>query len=80
MVMRIARKCKLFHKSFGDYCPYGGPHALPLARCSPYDEAMQSSARDVNSYLDEVPADRREALEKIRDMIFRTHEGYLESM
>jgi hypothetical protein len=42
---------------------------------------MQSSATTVEAYLDEVPADRREAIEAVRGVILANlPEGYVEAM
>ena len=41
---------------------------------------MQSKAKTVKGYLDEVPENRREALERIRDLCIEILEGYEESM
>jgi hypothetical protein len=41
---------------------------------------MQSAAKTVTAYLDEVPADRKAALAKLRDLCRRLLKGYEESM
>ena len=41
---------------------------------------MQSKAKDVDSYLKEVPEDRREALDKIRQLCLKELKGYDEAM
>jgi uncharacterized protein YdhG (YjbR/CyaY superfamily) len=41
---------------------------------------MQSKARDVASYIDEAPSDRREALMKLRQLCLETLDGYEEAM
>jgi uncharacterized protein YdhG (YjbR/CyaY superfamily) len=41
---------------------------------------MQSTAKDVTTYLQEVPADRQQALHKIRELCLSTLEGYQEIM
>lgn len=41
---------------------------------------MQSTAKDVTSYLEEVPAERRAALEEIRRLCLATLNGFEESM
>jgi uncharacterized protein YdhG (YjbR/CyaY superfamily) len=41
---------------------------------------MQSSAKDVPSYLQEVPKERHETLEKLRRLCLETLESYQESM
>jgi uncharacterized protein YdhG (YjbR/CyaY superfamily) len=41
---------------------------------------MQSNAADVDTYLAEVPEDRREALTAIRRLCLATHPGYEEGM
>ena len=41
---------------------------------------MQSKAEDVNSYMEEVPEERREALKKLRNLCLETLDGYDESM
>jgi uncharacterized protein YdhG (YjbR/CyaY superfamily) len=41
---------------------------------------MQSKAEDVNSYLEEVPEERREAIKKLRDLCLGVLDGYEESM
>ena len=41
---------------------------------------MQSQAKDVDLYLDEVPVKRLEALKQLRGMCLTTLEGYTESM
>jgi uncharacterized protein YdhG (YjbR/CyaY superfamily) len=41
---------------------------------------MQSTAKTVAAYLDEVPADRMAALAKLRDLCSRLLKGYEESM
>jgi len=41
---------------------------------------MQSTAKDVTSYLEEVPAERREALEKLRKQCLAVLKGFEESM
>lgn len=41
---------------------------------------MQSNAEDVDSYLKEVPADRLEALKKIRQICLQELKGYKEVM
>ena len=41
---------------------------------------MQSKASDVNAYLEEVPEERRAALERLRQLCLETVEGYDEGM
>lgn len=41
---------------------------------------MQSKANDVTAYLDEVPAERKAALEEIRRLCLVTLKGFEESM
>ena len=41
---------------------------------------MQSKAKDVNTYLEEVPEDRREALARLRKLCQETLVGYEETM
>jgi uncharacterized protein YdhG (YjbR/CyaY superfamily) len=41
---------------------------------------MQSKAADVNSYMEEVPEERRDALKKLRDLCLQILDGYDESM
>ena len=41
---------------------------------------MQSQAKTVNAYLDGVPAERKEALAKLRDLCRATLKGFDESM
>lgn len=41
---------------------------------------MQSSAPDVDSYLDEAPADRRDALRRLREVFAENLTGYREHM
>lgn len=41
---------------------------------------MQSTAKDVSSYLQEVPKERLEVLEKLRSLCLKTLESYQESM
>jgi len=41
---------------------------------------MQSSAKDVTSYLQELPADRRASLAKLRQLCLDTLVGYAEGM
>jgi uncharacterized protein YdhG (YjbR/CyaY superfamily) len=41
---------------------------------------MQSTAKTVTAYLDEVTADRKAALAKLRDLCRRSLNGYEESM
>ncbi len=41
---------------------------------------MQSKAKDVASYLDEVPPERRDCLEKLRKLCRGTLKGYAEAM
>ena len=41
---------------------------------------MQSTAKDVTAYLEEVPAERRAALEEIRRLCLSTLKGFEESM
>ena len=41
---------------------------------------MQSEAKDVDKYLEEVPAERMEALRKLREICVDTLDGYDESM
>ncbi|MBI5945762.1 MAG: DUF1801 domain-containing protein [Chloroflexi bacterium] len=41
---------------------------------------MQSAAKDVKSYLEEVPAERRVALEKLREQCLAVLKGFEESM
>src|ERR1700733_13096353 len=41
---------------------------------------MQSKAKDVDSYLEEVPGDRLEALTKIRQLCRQELKGYVETM
>lgn len=41
---------------------------------------MQSTAKNVTSYLEEVPAERREALEKLRKQCLAALKGFEESM
>ena len=41
---------------------------------------VQSKAHDVDSYLEEVPADRREARERLRKLVRSTFKGYVEGM
>jgi uncharacterized protein YdhG (YjbR/CyaY superfamily) len=41
---------------------------------------MQSRAKDVDSYLKEVPADREQALARLRALCLSTLAGYEESM
>ena len=41
---------------------------------------MQSTAKDVTSYLEEVPAERRAALKEIRRLCLATLKGFEESM
>jgi uncharacterized protein YdhG (YjbR/CyaY superfamily) len=41
---------------------------------------MQSTAKDVTTYLEEVPEERKEALHKIRQLFLATLEGYEEMM
>ena len=41
---------------------------------------MQSKASDVDTYLKEVPDDRRPVLKKIRDLCLKELKGYDESM
>jgi uncharacterized protein YdhG (YjbR/CyaY superfamily) len=44
------------------------------------DAGMQSAARNVADYLDEVPAARRDALARLRDLCVSTLVGYEEVM
>jgi hypothetical protein len=44
------------------------------------EATMQSTAKTVTAYLDEVPADRKAALAKLRDLCRRLLKGYEESM
>jgi uncharacterized protein YdhG (YjbR/CyaY superfamily) len=41
---------------------------------------MQSTAKDVSSYLQEVPKERRETLEKLRQLCLKILTSYEESM
>ncbi len=41
---------------------------------------MQSTAKNVTAYLDEVPAERRAALAKLRDLCCTALKGFEESM
>ena len=41
---------------------------------------MQSNARDVATYIDEAPADRREALRRLRRLCLEILEGFEEGM
>ncbi len=41
---------------------------------------MQSQAKDVNQYLEEVPAERLDALRELRELCLSALEGYEESM
>lgn len=41
---------------------------------------MQSTAKDLNAYLDEVPLERREALEKLRALCLKHLPGFEEAM
>ena len=41
---------------------------------------MQSTAKDVTAYLDEVPAGRKPALARLRDLCRRSLRGFEESM
>ncbi len=41
---------------------------------------MQSTAKDVTSYLEEVPAERKAALEKLRKLCLIVLKGFEESM
>ncbi len=41
---------------------------------------MQSSAKTVTAYLEEVPAERRDALKRLRDLFRATLTGFEESM
>ena len=41
---------------------------------------MQSTAKSVTAYLDEVPAERRAALAKLRDLCCTSLKGFEESM
>ena len=41
---------------------------------------MQSKAKTVNAYLEEVPAERKEALTKLRELCLATLKGFDESM
>lgn len=41
---------------------------------------MQSTAKDLTAYLDEVPAERRAALAKLRDLCCTSLKGFEESM
>lgn len=41
---------------------------------------MQSQAKDVTTYLEEVPAERREALAKLRELCLKHLTGFEESM
>ena len=41
---------------------------------------MQSTAKNVTAYLDEVPAERRAALTKLRDLCCTSLKGFEESM
>ena len=41
---------------------------------------MQSTAKDVTSYLEEIPVERRAALEEIRRLCLSTLKGFEESM
>ena len=41
---------------------------------------MQSQAKTVNAYLEEVPIDRKEALAKLRELCRATLKGFEESM
>ncbi len=41
---------------------------------------MQSEAKDVDTYLKEVPEDRRQALTKIRELCLKELKGYNEAM
>ncbi|MBC7911891.1 MAG: DUF1801 domain-containing protein [Pyrinomonadaceae bacterium] len=41
---------------------------------------MQSAAKNVTAYLDEVPADRKAALVKLRDLYRTTLKGFEEAM
>jgi uncharacterized protein YdhG (YjbR/CyaY superfamily) len=41
---------------------------------------MQSQAETVNTYLDEVPAERKEALTKLRELCLAALKGFDESM
>jgi uncharacterized protein YdhG (YjbR/CyaY superfamily) len=43
-------------------------------------EDMQSNAKDVDDYLEEVPVERRAALEQLRQLCLEVLEGYEESM
>ncbi len=41
---------------------------------------MQSQAESVTAYLEEVPAERKEALTKLRELCLKTLKGFNESM
>lgn len=41
---------------------------------------MQSSAKDVDTYIQQAPAERREALTKLRDLCRHVLKGFEESM
>ena len=41
---------------------------------------MQSQAKDVQAYIEEAPADRREALLKLRELCLKVLKGYEERM
>ena len=41
---------------------------------------MQSKAKNVDEYLDEIPEERREALQRLRELCLETLVGYEESM
>lgn len=41
---------------------------------------MQSKAKDVGTYIAEAPAERREALTKLRELCLKTLKGFDESM
>jgi uncharacterized protein YdhG (YjbR/CyaY superfamily) len=45
-----------------------------------YEVTMQSTARNVNDYLDEVPAERKTALIRLREMCRASLKGFEESM
>lgn len=41
---------------------------------------MQSTARDVTNYLEEVPAERKAALAQLRNLCFAALQGFEESL
>jgi uncharacterized protein YdhG (YjbR/CyaY superfamily) len=55
---------------------HGGPVNI-VVRC---EATMQSAAKTVMAYLDEVPADRKAALSKLRDLWRSLLKGFEESM